>query len=77
MADASPSFPDRAAQLIADFQHAMDSNAPLSIVLMNELKDLLKVGVSACAARDHAAVVQKDMQAEVAELMTSVGQISA
>lgn len=42
---AAPGFADRSAQLIADFQHAMDSAAPVTGVLMDELKAVLDIGV--------------------------------
>jgi hypothetical protein len=47
MVDAAPSFADRAAQLIADFQLAADDNAPVSTVMMAELRAVLDIGISA------------------------------
>ena len=49
MADALPSYADRAAQLIADLDHAMQTNSPVSTGMMTELKDLLGIGVRAIA----------------------------
>ena len=83
MADVVPSFADRAAQLIADFQHAMDSNAPVSSVMMGELKTLIAVGVNAhedrevlsdqlLAAEQKAEKIAKDMQADANDLVAAI-----
>lgn len=45
MGDASLSFADQAKQLLADFQHAMDTNAPVSSVMMSNLKALIDAAV--------------------------------
>jgi hypothetical protein len=83
MADTLPSFADRAKQLLADFQHAMDSNAPVTSVMMGDLKALLDVGIGAhedrevlsdqlLAAEQKAEKIAKDMQADANELIATV-----
>lgn len=77
MADVVPSFADRAAQLIADFQHAMDSNAPVSSVMMGELKSLLATGVSAhleCFALRNSA---HNVEAKAAQLQSEASDLVA
>jgi hypothetical protein len=74
MADDAPSFADRSAQLVADFQHAMDSNAPVTGVLIAELKDLLALGLHAhadCAAM-HAKMAT--LQAEASDMVKTIAQ---
>jgi hypothetical protein len=81
-AAATPPFVDRVALLIADFQHAMDSNAPISNALMTELRDVLASGTAAhtecdamkakvMAYETSAAKLAKDVQADVTGLTAS------
>ena len=83
-APATPTFAARVEQVIADFQHAADSNAPVSNVLMAELKDLLASGSTAVTERDTmqakiaayeagAAKLSHDVQADVASLTAASG----
>lgn len=83
MADPVDSFSDRSAQLIADFQHAMDSNAPVSSVMMAELKAVLAIGMGAhedreilaeqlTAAESKAGKIAKDMQADANDLIATL-----
>jgi hypothetical protein len=81
MGDAAPSFADQAKQLLADFQHAMDSAAPISIEMMRHLKSVLDVGTaahlecetlrnSAHNAQAKAAVLQAEANDLVATIST-------
>jgi hypothetical protein len=83
MPDPVVTFADQAKQLLADFQHAMDSNAPVSIVMMTELKRVLDAGVGAhedreilteqlTATEQKAAKIAKDMQADANELVATI-----
>lgn len=83
MTDPAVSFPDRASQLIADFQHAMDNNAPVSAVMMGELKAVIAIGLGAHEDRDilaeqltaadrKAEKIAKDMQADANELVATI-----
>ena len=42
-ADHEPSMEERAARLVADMEHAMAHNSPISIAMMNEARALLGV----------------------------------
>lgn len=77
------SFDDRCAQLIADFQHAMDDAAPVTMPLMIELKSLFEEGCNAHADRDTMraqniahATVAKQAAKQAADLVTTIGQIT-
>lgn len=79
MADIAPSFADRAKQLLADFQHAMENNAPVTSVMMSELKAVLDVGLKAheasVALHDSAATAEEKaahLQAEAGELVATI-----
>ena len=62
MAETTPSFVDRTTAIIGDFQHAMNSNAPVSIVMMGDLRAVLDIAVKA-----HAACVAMHAKAALAE----------
>lgn len=83
MADVEPSFAARAAQLISDMHHAMDNNAPVSPVMLAELKAVLSIGIGAhedreiladqlTAADRKAEKIAKDMQADANELVATI-----
>lgn len=52
MGDVSLSFADQAKQLLADFQSEADCAAPITPVMMYELKALLDIGAAAVADCD-------------------------
>lgn len=60
MADAAPSYADRAAQLIADLSHTMQTSSPISAGTLAEMKDLLDLGAHALASvtADEAVLAQ-------------------
>lgn len=88
MADVSePTLADRARQLIIDVQHAMDSNSPISLPMMKELKDIVAIGISEQARADaehHVAQVAAakargiadHIKAEGDDLAASVGEVA-
>jgi hypothetical protein len=76
MPDTPPSFSDQAKSLLADFQHAADSNAPVSPVMLGQLQALIESAIGAhadCAAlnkqlaeaEQKAARIVADMRADV------------
>lgn len=77
MSDIAPSFADQAEQLLADFQHAMDSNAPVSIEMMRELKAVLDIGVSAHNDCDALHIVARSAEVKAAALQAEASDLVA
>jgi hypothetical protein len=67
--DPSPIFADQAKALIADFQHAMQSDAPITPVMLSQLNALLTVATGAYEDRDV-------LNAQVTETETKLMQLS-
>lgn len=71
------SFDDRCAQLIADFQHAMDDNSPVTLPLMSELKSLLEEGCNAHADRDALRTKGASVSSSAKTAASLAGQLVA
>ena len=87
MADAILSLPDRAAQLVADLEHASASNAPVTPVMLRELRDLVTEAIGDKTASDaglaaalnqsqRAIEIARRVQAEAADIAGAIGEIS-
>jgi hypothetical protein len=77
MGDVMPSFADQAKQLLADFQHAMDTNAPVSPVMMTDLKAFLDIGVSAHADCEALHIVARSAEVKAAALQAEATDLVA
>ena len=78
---------DRAAQLIADLEHASASNAPITPVMLGEMKALVKEALANSVASDaalteaknetqHAREIAKRVQTEANDIAASVGSLA-
>jgi len=81
------SLADRAAQLIAELEHASVSNAPITPVMLGELKALVAEAlansqVSDAALADalgqtqHAREIARRVQSEANDIAASVGSLA-
>ena len=77
MGDPTLSFSDQAKQLLADFQHAMDTNAPVSTVMMSELTAVLEIGVSAHTDCEALHIVARSAEAKAATLQAEATDLVA
>ena len=82
MADAAPSYADRAAALIAELAHAQATSSPISNGTLSELKDLLDLGAAAQVelaveqvAVANASKIAQDLKGEIADLGASIDHI--
>lgn len=54
MADEPVSLPDRAKQLIADFEHAAANNAPITPVMLQTMRDIVGEAIVSAGASNEA-----------------------
>ena len=76
----SESLADRARQLIADFEHAAANNAPVTPVMLSEMKALVEDALAdktgAGLQAKHLLEIAREVQTEASDMVAAVGHMT-